>query len=542
MTVRFISSTLPAYSEELDAPKTPEGLIVYTARVSNPANQGNYETGEKLIRYLIKHKHWSPFEMVDMTVEIETSRAIAAQLLRHRSFVFQEFCIAEGSEISCLHPSGKTFRRNIEDLYKLQFDSRWSRLVKVYDETAKELVPAKVKEVFKTGVKPVFRLTLENGKVLEATREHKFLTQQGFIELKELKVGDFVGTNGTPIYQSEDWLKSARAETPKLSLSEIASRAGCTTHTIRKWLKRYGLQYSKKEVAEYTPIWNKGLAAEEQPMFGKTHTSATRAQMLESSRKGPDSNLYVDGKSRQEPFRLKVWRWQAKYKHFVLKRDGGQCKVCHSVESLELDHIEPVSLRPDLAFDLDNLQVLCRPCHRKKDAFVRETVRWSKVQSVEFVGERETYDMEVEHASHNYVANGIVTHNSQRYADVATVGHLFYDARRQDSKNRQASHDDLHKMVKDDFLDMQQEVWAYSYQRYRDALQMGIAKECARFLLPLGTSTRLYMKGSVRSWLHYFEVRCAPETQKEHRDLAEQIKVLFKYEFPTISKALWGEP
>lgn len=70
---------------------TPEQFIVYIARVSNPANQMNTETGHKLIRYLIKHKHWSPFEHVSCTFEIKTSRAIAAQILRHRSFTFQEF-------------------------------------------------------------------------------------------------------------------------------------------------------------------------------------------------------------------------------------------------------------------------------------------------------------------------------------------------------------------------------------------------------------------------------------------------------------------
>ena len=72
---------------------TPDGdnLVAYMARVSNPENQHNTETSARLIRYLIKHKHWSPFEMVNMCVEINTTRSIAAQILRHRSFSFQEF-------------------------------------------------------------------------------------------------------------------------------------------------------------------------------------------------------------------------------------------------------------------------------------------------------------------------------------------------------------------------------------------------------------------------------------------------------------------
>lgn len=87
MRVKLISTTKP----HIQGVNTAEELIVYTARVSNPSNQMNMETAPRLINYLIKNKHWSPFEMAHMTVEIQTSRAIAAQILRHRSFSFQEF-------------------------------------------------------------------------------------------------------------------------------------------------------------------------------------------------------------------------------------------------------------------------------------------------------------------------------------------------------------------------------------------------------------------------------------------------------------------
>lgn len=87
MNVELISITKP----EIKGLKNVEDLIAYCARVSNPSNQMNVETAPKLLKFLIKHKHWSPFEMIDMTVEIKTSRAIAAQILRHRSFSFQEF-------------------------------------------------------------------------------------------------------------------------------------------------------------------------------------------------------------------------------------------------------------------------------------------------------------------------------------------------------------------------------------------------------------------------------------------------------------------
>ena len=87
MNVKLISITKP----DIEGLQNAEDLVAYCARVSNPSNQMNSESAPKLLGFLIKHKHWSPFEMVDMTVEIKTSRAIAAQILRHRSFSFQEF-------------------------------------------------------------------------------------------------------------------------------------------------------------------------------------------------------------------------------------------------------------------------------------------------------------------------------------------------------------------------------------------------------------------------------------------------------------------
>jgi thymidylate synthase (FAD) len=87
MKTKLVSITKP----EIEGLTSAEELISYCARVSNPSNQTNTETAPKLLAYLIKHKHWSPFEMASATIEIKTSRAIAAQILRHRSFSFQEF-------------------------------------------------------------------------------------------------------------------------------------------------------------------------------------------------------------------------------------------------------------------------------------------------------------------------------------------------------------------------------------------------------------------------------------------------------------------
>ena len=121
MEVKLVSVTAPLI-EDL---ASPEELIVYCARVSNPENQSNNETAPRLIKYLIKHKHWSPFEMVDMCVEIKTSRAIAAQILRHRSFSFQEFSqrysVAQEIEDLELRNQAKSNRQSSTDVA----DKQW---------------------------------------------------------------------------------------------------------------------------------------------------------------------------------------------------------------------------------------------------------------------------------------------------------------------------------------------------------------------------------------------------------------------------------
>jgi thymidylate synthase (FAD) len=155
----------------------------------------------------------------------------------------------------------------------------------------------------------------------------------------------------------------------------------------------------------------------------------------------------------------------------------------------------------------------------------------------------EMVDMTVEITTTREIAPQLLRHKSCAFQEFSlryapAMGYEAYDARRQDDKNRQNSLDDLDTATKEWFLDAQDDVWNYSYDRYQTAIAKGIAKESARSILPLNTVTRLYMKGSVRSWIHYLEVRCHPSTQKEHRDIAEAIKAIFCEQFPTIANAL----
>ena len=129
---------------------------------------------------------------------------------------------------------------------------------------------------------------------------------------------------------------------------------------------------------------------------------------------------------------------------------------------------------------------------------------------------------------------------SQRYADTNLLQEISSapELRKQDLKNRQNSTDDLDDHLK---LVLQSEIeehFAKGQLIYNRLISQGVAKECARFVLPLATPTRIYMTGSCRSWIHYIKLRSANGTQKEHMDIAEKCRTIFSEQFPSVSNAL----
>ena len=128
---------------------------------------------------------------------------------------------------------------------------------------------------------------------------------------------------------------------------------------------------------------------------------------------------------------------------------------------------------------------------------------------------------------------------SQRYADSNLLGEIeLPELRRQDVKNRQNSIDDLDPAISDKLQKQMITLFSSSLALYNQMLESGVAKECARFVLPLATPTRLYMSGSCRSWIHYINLRSAHGTQKEHMDIANACKEVFMKNYPTVSAAL----
>ena len=132
---------------------------------------------------------------------------------------------------------------------------------------------------------------------------------------------------------------------------------------------------------------------------------------------------------------------------------------------------------------------------------------------------------------------------SQRYASSNDLGKIeLPELRRQDVKNRQNSIDDLDPKMVETLNKQMETLFSSSLALNNQMLEDGVAKECARFVLPLATPTRIYMTGSCRSWIHYINLRSAHGTQKEHMDIAEEIRSIFIEQFPTVSEALeWSK-
>ena len=157
----------------------------------------------------------------------------------------------------------------------------------------------------------------------------------------------------------------------------------------------------------------------------------------------------------------------------------------------------------------------------------------------------EMANMVVEIKTSRAIAAQILRHRSfsfqefsQRYAEVESIPSPPY-LRRQDTKNRQNSIDDLDVCTKLYWQNEIDELYQKSQDVYQRMLKQGIAKECAREVLPIGSDTTLYMNGTIRSWLHYIDLRAAPETQLEHRRIAEGCKMLINDNMPDVYEAMW---
>ena len=203
-----------------------------------------------------------------------------------------------------------------------------------------------------------------------------------------------------------------------------------------------------------------------------------------------------------------------------------------------------ISVTPDAEQNMAYCARVSNPANQDNEKF-RELLKYCIKHQHWSIFEQAFMSMEIE--TTRGIAAQVLRHRSftfqefsQRYASTNLLNTEIElpELRRQDDKNRQNSIDDLDPEVVDKINRQMITLFSSASNLYNQMLDAGVAKECARFVLPLATPTRMYMTGSVRSWIHYIELRSAHGTQKEHMDIANSCKKIFVEQFPIISEAL----
>lgn len=557
--------------------------VVNAARVSYGKHKDVFDDGDrKLIHYLMKNRHTSPLEQVSTTFRFVCPLFVRSQHHRHRTW-----CLSGDTVITFNRPdrwkSGIHVPQSpwseggftLKSLHEKWTKNSWTRsvvqrqLVRVYNEDTKKFTVSHIANVIYSGKKEVFKVTLEDGYEVKSTKDHRFLTTNGWMTLEEavgLKIdGDqtsttkecFILTNGseTP-YKDKNWLENARKR--GLSVQEIADEAGCSYMTIRKWLKIYGLQFDPiKNMLEHNRkngVWNKGKRGYK---LGERELTQEHLANIRKARSGEASNWWNGGVSSE---RSKIARWTRYQAKKIHKKNNYTCTHCNTYFSenygrkLHAHHIESVIDRPDLAYDINNLTTVCVKCHykwhtRKGGELTRSTQGTplkalpKKVLKVEYVGVEDTYDLTIEGDHHNFVGNGIVLHNcyseiSRRYTSDDIAFYYPQQWRRQSKNNKQASEEPF------DAPHIDQKVKDYCLRGYNLYLELQeqdeVAREMARMILPQNLYTQYYGTVNLHNALHFLSLRLHPHAQWEIQRVAWAMKEILKGLYPEIMN-VWEE-
>lgn len=587
-----------------------DNTVANAARISfgRKAEEFTDMSNRHLLRYLLRGRHSTPFEMCEIMLRIRMPMDAHRQQIRHRTA-----CLAEGTEVYFDLPGG--IKRRGNQLHKIKIEDIWERFqptqntsnprnqknphfkrdrvrqmkVRQVNEETLAIQRTRVVDVFKNGVKPVFRITLADGKTIEATSDHQFIFADGWSTLK--KTTGVVEHNGRAVYTQGDYylhVNGATAEVPALyhdrdwlntrynvdniKIADIAAECGVSYACIRKWIKAHGIQRASGGRSQEP--WNKGKTY----TLGPRELSDEWVEANQRSRAGDASNFWKGGVSSD---RALIGRWTTTQAAHVHRKNGWTCQLCHQrANELHCHHIVPVWADESLARDKNNLTTLCGDCHRdihgkeldyverlggppvKTEWVKKPRVPWNKltvaklvrIEKIEFAGHKMTYDIEVEGPFHNFIANGIVTHNSvneysTRYKPAIDSCEVTdpeaWRSQSKDNKQGSSGFVDSWPEAPDgevwvqptarsgespgEFLSREErELQEHARRVYETRLKLGVAREQARKDLPLSTHTEYIWKMDLHNLLHYLGLRLDPHAQLEIRAYAEAIANIVK--------------
>lgn len=537
--------------------------------------------------------------------------SVMQQARTHRVGVsFDVQCLAADTEITFVNCGGETntkLKKTIGELYDLWTNGEKAirqRLVKgrngeppgeyrrdckkrirkmnlrVLNEETNLFEVGHIKDVMCSGVQPIYRVTLEDGKTLNCTANHRLFTSEGWQTLGEavglvtasdgsvlgMKKPCAVMCNGIPLkntkfskgnqpwnyrpdalYRDKVWLEEHLAK--GLHADEMAELASCSIEAIKKWVYAYGLSLNKKPSGTKNP-WNKGKGG-----YHLNLSEESRQKRLDNAKKytkrGTESNFWKGGTSTDREI---IGAWTRQTAPQVHQKFNYICQRCGvRGGDLHAHHLIPVFADESLAYEFDNLITVCKDCHAyihhnneeakfaKSYQPILEPQNWHpkpkplgnklqahpvKVKSVEYLGHQMTYDLEVEGDWHNFVANGMVVHNSFRYTGLHMIDIV---------EGKKDVEEAFYLRPVGYYSDRQGKKYYYSPEqreadlkwcleaakRYQLDIEAGMAEEHARGKLPFDYRQHFIVSFNLRSFLHFCDLRNKKNAQLEIQQLCE---------------------
>lgn len=492
---------------------------------------------ENHIKHLIEMGHGSCLEHVNFNFELwNISRSLSHELVRHRTGV--AYCLHGDTLVwdatKCKNKyDGKKKPRTIRQIYDWSLDPKRKGRIKLmfvrcFD--GKKFVQAHIKSVCRSKThKKLFKITLTDGKTIIASKQHKFMVMNNnkneWLPLEKISVGDKIATNGELLYKNKDWLDN-KYNNENLSQLQIGNICNVSVHTIRTWVRKFGLQKPIGSWSKNKTPWNKN----KKYIAGWHHSDQTK-KILSLVKMGDKNPSWKGDFASEQAGRLRGYR----------QNQALKCKKCGSTIKIHRHHID----RNTLNNNISNISFLCSSCHAK--LHYKEdgptsclTIKPVEISSIEYCCEDYAYDIEINHPAHNFVANGIVTHNSQlsqRYVDSSNVKFIIPPAI-QELKN---TNPELYHKWKDfclqsrDFYAELTEALSELYCDLSDKTEKRKkARQAARSVLPNATETKIFWTANGRAVRHIIETRANQAADLEIRNLAVKLFDIMQKEFPLI--------